>query len=147
MTLSYRRSYCLSLFGQIIGNPEGNEQAPEAPPAAEGDDDDEEEDDGDDMVNRAPPPPAPARPAAAAHPGDVDQLARALGRVSLPGRQAFAPYNFNFRFPIIFTVSGTLADGHTIVYADYLCPTLHATRFNYSVSKDGLTATLSMQLP
>ncbi len=56
-------------------------------------------------------------------------------------------FNFSCRFPVIMTVAGPLADGHTLVYADYLVPTLHPTRFNCTVSDDGLTATFGMELP
>ena len=96
---------------------------------------------------KPPPPPAPAA-AAAARPGDVDHLVRALGSSSLrEKRPACAHYNFLFRFPVIFNVAGPLTDGHMIVYADYLIPTLHTTRFNCSLSSDGLIATLTMELP
>jgi hypothetical protein len=92
-------------------------------------------------ASAAAPAPAARRPAAA---GVVDQLSQAMGRTSL---REWAPYNFNFRFPVIWTIAGPLLDGHTIVYADYLVPTAHPTRFNCTVSQDGMTATLSMELP
>ena len=96
--------------------------------------------------NQAPPAAAAAAPARrqpAA--GDVDQLARAMGRATL-GRP-YVPFNFAFRFPVVFTETGPLEDGYRVVYADYFSPSLHPTRFNATVSEDGLTVTLTMQLP
>jgi hypothetical protein len=71
-----------------------------------------------------------------------------MGRASLSDGRQFMAFNFSCRFPVIMTVAGPLADGHTLlVYADYLVPTLHPTRFNCTVSDDGLTATFGMELP
>jgi hypothetical protein len=124
---------------------QGNEEA-----ADEGG---EEEDDDNNINmnnnnNQAPPPAAAAAAPARRQPaaGDVDQLARAMGRANL-GRPPYVPFNFAFRFPVVFTETGPLEDGYRVVYADYFSPSLHPTRYNATVSEDGLTVTLTMQLP
>lgn len=101
--------------------------------------------------NRNPPPAPPAAnraraPTRSVPPGnEMDNLINALGRASI--NTQFAPYNFNFRFPILWNVAGPLSDGRFIVYADYYTPTLHATRFNSSVDEEGLITTLTMEIP
>ena len=115
--------------------------------AAEDDADDEEAEEI--MPEQAPPQratPPPARAAGAARQPTVDQLSRAFERSSLNGGES-VPFNFSYRFPVVFTTAGPLSNGHTMIYADYFVPTLHPARFNCTVSEDGLTATLTMALP
>ncbi len=78
---------------------------------------------------------------------DINGIAQAMGRASLRDGRQFTAFNFNYRFPVIWTIAGPLADGHMVFYGDYLAPTLHLMRYNCTVSEDGLTATLSMELP
>ena len=125
------------------------EQPNQAEAAQDNDEEEEDKDDTDDDEEM----PAAARgprarpPQAAAAADDVDTLSLAMGQASLSNGRPFMAFNFGYRFPVIMTVAGPLADGHTVVYADYLVPTLHPTRFNCTVSDDGLTATFGIELP
>ena len=126
--------------------------------------DDEDEADEEDMAprppaRRAPPVAAPRaraqpdnspRRAAAAHGSDGDDVVNSLGgsfnRV-LSLRPPFTPYNFSYRFPVIFTVTGTLSMGNMAVYVDYFVPSLHLSRFHPELSADGMVITLAMAIP
>ncbi len=111
-------------------------------------DNDNDKDEEEEMPNARVPPHRP--PAAAAHQqsafADIDGIAKAMGQASLRDGRQFTAFNFNYHFPVIWIIAGPLADGHMVVYGDYLTPTLHLTRYNCTMSEDGLTATLSMEL-
>lgn len=55
--------------------------------------------------------------------------------------------DFSFHFPHIFIHTVSLADGHKVVFGDYLVPTLHLSRFKVNVVHDGEVAVLYMNIP
>lgn len=97
---------------------------------------------------RAPSNNSPRRNAAAARDSgdDVNNLAGLFSRaVSL--RPPFQSFNFAYRFPVIFTVTGTLAGGNMAVYADYFVPTMHLSQFHPELSEDGMVINMAMSIP
>ena len=94
-----------------------------------------------------PPGPPPAAVPAAPVPGGVDGLAAAMANTTLTVPPPYKPFDFSFRAPVIFTHTTSLAEGHKVVYGDYLVPTVHVSRYKMDVIHGGEVAALGMTIP
>ena len=93
-----------------------------------------------------PPGPPPAAVPAAPAPGGVDGLAAAMANTTLSMPPPYKPFDFSFRAPVIFTHTTSLAEGHKVVYGDYLVPTVHVSRYKMDVVHGGEVAALGMNI-